>query len=31
MEKETVFEAFLGATCVFALPIIILFIEAVIS
>ena len=31
MEKETIFEAFLGAACVFALPIIILFIGAAFS
>jgi hypothetical protein len=31
MEKETILEAFLGAICVFAIPIIILFIEAAIS
>jgi hypothetical protein len=31
MEKETIIEALLGAICIIALPIIILFIEAAIS
>jgi hypothetical protein len=31
MEKETIFEAFLGATCVFALPFVIFFIGAAFS
>lgn len=31
MEKETILEAFIGAICIIALPIIILFIEAAIS
>jgi len=31
MEKETILEAFVGAICVFAIPIIILFIGAAFS